>query len=437
MSHQTVAAFNFFKGHPSTELLPTKQILTATTSILKRFDNTDDSYDGFSDTHPLNYGPDLGNLEVRKLIADWNTKNFKLEKAIDPECINLTSGSSYGLMNILTQFSSPHNNLTKRAFLVSPTYFLFNAAFIDAGFGEKMTSITEFNDGQIDFKKLENELIKCELEDSEKFEITPERIKNIYDPDRPLKHIFKYILYIVPTFSNPKGGSLTASNREKLIEIARKFNILIICDDVYDLLDYRTNSNYYKRLVHYDRDTLPTPDSYGNVVSNATFSKILGPGLRVGYQETPTEKLAYLLSQGGAHRSGGTPSHLNTVIVGELLRTGVVDEFVAKLVQVYSKRVQVCIKAINDYLPVGTQISNFEGGYFCWVTLPEGYDSLEISKKCSAKGVILATGDNFEVTGDEQDWGKSGVRLSISHLKEEKIEEGIKIWGEICKAEKS
>ncbi|GMF06429.1 unnamed protein product [Ambrosiozyma monospora] len=90
-------------------------------------------------------------------------------------------------------------------------------------------------------------------------------------------------------------------------------------------------------------------------------------------------------------------------------------------------------KALVEYLPEGTTISALEGGYFTWVSLPPQYDSLAIAKECETRGVILATGDNFEVNGDAKGWGKSGVRLSLSHLDADKIEEGIKIWGEVCK----
>ncbi|GME86090.1 unnamed protein product [Ambrosiozyma monospora] len=322
MSHQKIAPYNFFKGHPSTNLLPTKEILEATQKVLSRFDGTLDNYDGFNDTHPLNYGPDLGNLEVRKLIASWNDKNFGLTTPTDPNCINLTSGASYGIMNILAQTTFPRDDITRQAFLISPTYFLINAAFVDAGFSGKLSGIDELDDGQIDFEEFETKLKSFESQSEVKKEITKEDIAPIYDPYRPMKKIFRYVLYIVPTFSNPKGGSLTTENRKKLIQLARKYNILIISDDVYDLLDFRDTNKRYERLVHLDRESLPEGEEYGNVISNATFSKLLGPGLRAGYQETATPKLAHLLSQGGAHRSGGTPSHLNTVIVGELLRSG-------------------------------------------------------------------------------------------------------------------
>lgn len=439
MSHQKIAAYNFFKGHPSTELLPTEEILEASQKILTTFNKTLAHYDGCNDTHPLNYGPDLGNLEVRKLIADWNDRLFKLAEKTNPDCINLTNGASFGLMNLLLQCTTPINNITKRIFMVSPTYFLINAAFIDNGYANKLSAIKEFDNGEIDIAELEKQLEAIEAETPSKRNITKEDIAAIYDPYRPLKKIYNYVLYLVPTFSNPKGGTLSVESRFRLIDLARKYNMLIVCDDVYDLLDFNAGKEghqYHKKMVYLDRETLPEGEEFGNVVSNATFSKLLGPGLRTGWQESPTSKLAELLASGGANKSGGTPGHLNTTIIGELLKSGQVDEIVANLNKVYSKRAESLKAAVKKYMPEGTTISPVDGGYFSWITLPDEYDNLKIAEECSKHGVILATGDNFEVTGDELGWGDHGVRVSISYLDESQIEEGIKIWGEVCKNSK-
>ncbi|VEU20508.1 DEKNAAC101294 [Brettanomyces naardenensis] len=395
-----------------------------------------DNYDGKTNTHPLDYGTDPGNLEVRKLIAGWNDRNFGLTSPSDPDCLNLTSGASVGLTNILQQFTSPQNDLTRRAFFVSPTYFLINSIFIDGGFGGKLSAVVEEEDGQIDIPKFEKQIQYYEsIEPKPKDTITEEDIKAIFDPSRPVKKIFRYVLYVVPTFSNPKGGSLNMKTRLALIELARKYHILIVCDDVYDLLDYREGSNlqHYKRLVYLDRETLPEGEVYGNVISNATFSKLVGPGLRAGYQESATPKLAFLLSQGGASRSGGSPSQLNTIIIGDIIRTGEIDTIISALVKEYSARAKVLKQSIRKYLPKGTKFSAFEGGYFGWVVLPDLYDLKKISNECLKRGVVLATGDNFEVTGDRKGWGSHGVRLSLSFLSPGEIEEGIKIWGDVCK----
>lgn len=438
MSHQKLAAFNFFKGHPSTELLPSEEILKASQKVLTTFNKTMAYYDGRDNTHPLNYGPDLGNKEVRQLIAEWNVRNFNLKSEVDADCINLTNGASFGLMNILLQCTSPYNDITKRIFLISPTYFLINAVFIDGGFSGKLSGIKEFSNGDIDIAALESQLKEIEAKTPSKNPITKEDILETYDPNRPLKKIYNYVLYVVPTFSNPKGGTLTDETKLKLIQLARKYNMLIICDDVYDLLDFNSDKKdhqYHKRMVYIDRETLPEGEEFGNVISNATFSKLLGPGLRCGWQETVTPRLANLLASGGGNLSGGTPGHLNTVIIGELLKSQEIDNIIRNLNAVYGKRAKVLKEAVKEFLPVGTKISAVDGGYFSWVTLPEGYDIRKITQECSDKyGVILAPGDNFEVTGDPKGWGQDSVRVSISHMDEDDIREGIRLWGEVCRS---
>jgi len=122
----------------------------------------------------------------------------------------------------------------------------------------------------------------------------------------------------VPTFSNPSGKTMSLSNREKLVKIARKYDALLVSDDVYDSLQWTTSSTtsssslnkaLLPRLVDIDRSMKPLPsaDSFGNAMSNGSFSKIAGPGVRTGWAEA-TPKFTYGLSQCGSSRSGGAPS---------------------------------------------------------------------------------------------------------------------------------
>lgn len=439
MSHQRIAAYNFFKGHPSTELLPAEAIQRASQKVLTTFNQSMAHYDGLENTHPLNYGPDLGNLEVRTYLSQWNDRLFQLKTATDPNCINLTNGASFGLMNALSQCTYPFDDVTKQIFLITPTYFLINSIFIDAGYAGKLSGIEEFENGKIDLDGLESKL--KEIESSKpSIPITDEMISKTSNPHKEMKKIYNYVLYVVPTFSNPKGGTLSIETKLKLIEIARKYNMLIVCDDVYELLDFNSDKpdfEYHKRMVYLDRETLPEGEKFGNVISNSTFSKILGPGLRIGWQETATPKLARLLANGGANMSGGTPGHFNTVIVGEMLKNGDVDKIISKLNKIYSERAIALKESVEKYMPRNTKISPVDGGYFSWVTLPDGYNNQAIAKECSKRGVILATGDNFEVTGDSFGWGEHGVRISISNLECDEIERGIEIWGTVCEEYKN
>ncbi|KAG7665615.1 YEY2 [[Candida] subhashii] len=426
---------NFFKGHPSRELLPTKAIASTFQKILLESDYLEYDTDP-SNQHPLQYGTDPGNLDIRKILSNWlDTKYGKTGGYIDPNCINLTAGASYGVANILASVTDSCR-ITKLAFIVTPTYYLINGSFLDLGFDESnMVAIKETPEQEydLDIEELERRL-ELESKDLESADDGRE-INIIEDPVRGDRKLYRFVMYLVPTFSNPGGITYSLKTRHKLIELARRYDMLIISDDVYDFLDYKEqNHPPIATFSQLDKDSLPSYKTYGNTISNATFSKILAPGLRVGWQHTPTSKLVSQLAITGANKSGGTPAQLSTFVVGEMIKSGKADEIIEDFKRVYKKRARVVIESIGKYLPKSTKVYGGDGGYFFWIILPEIEDhSLIVKELQRDHNVILAGGENFEVAGDSQDWGKCCVRLSISFLSEEEIEEGIKIWGSVIR----
>lgn len=441
MSQDRPAAINFFKGHPSFRLLPGKEVALAAEELLtpKRRDFDDDT----RNRHPLTYGSDEGALWVRRVICDFNnneTFRFAMtDKARSkPEFLNLNSGASYGVLSILLESTLAHTGYTRQAFVITPTYFLINDCFIDAGFSNKITAIDELGGGRIDLEGLENKL--RELEEEHKGEDDSTDLQLISNPLKPYhKKIYRYVLYCIPTYANPSGETYTLETRQKLIELARKYDMLILADDVYDMLNYDQPLDHLaqppKRLVHLDRETNDDPESFGNTISNATFSKLIAPGLRFGYHESVTQKLAYQLSQGGANTSGGTPSQMNSMIVGTMLKNKSAHKVLNDLRTVYRKRSSALYEAVKTYLPEGTHMEPLHGGYFAWVTLPQGYNAKEIGEELQKQySVVLANGSNFEVIGDTRNWGQRCVRLSISFLEAEEIVKGVELWGCVCRA---
>lgn len=446
MSMDAPSRINFFKGHPSNRLLPNNEIIEATKQLLTPEERPYDSQT--ENRHPLTYGSDEGAFWVREQICQFNnTEVFHIDGSNSsmlskPEYINLTSGSSYGILNILLQTTLPHTGYTRQAFIITPTYFLINDCFIDAGFGDhKLTAIDECPEtNSIDFNLLQERLDYFEslsLSNDSNHNNSSNKTDCIINPEKTLnqkKKIYRYVIYCVPTFANPSGMTFSNECKLRLIELARKYDMLIISDDVYDILNYDPNIPIPKRFVHLDRASNTDPTSYGNTISNSTFSKIIAPGLRFGYQEAINGNLVRQLSKGGANISGGTPSQLNSMIVGTLLQNGEAKRIINHLISVYSQRGRTLSSAIKKYLPKGTIYESIKGGYFVWVTLPKGYNSMEIENLLKAKyQVIMANGSNFEVVADKRNWGIRSVRLSISFLEEHEIEEGVKFWGEICK----
>lgn len=419
---------NFFRGHPTDSLLATKEILHGVQSLLGKPSRPEDTDD--ESRNPLTYGPDPGALSVRKLIAEWSGKAHGDTSTINPDAINLTNGASYGAQTALQQATAAQVGFTKRAFIITPTYFLINAIFHDAGFYNKLTAIPESPVDGVDLHYLESQFEKYDKNEPDVDQAVVDQMLGVSDPKRK---VYKFVIYLVPTFSNPIGSSMSLEKRKKLLELARKYDALILCDDVYDLLDYRNGTvEKLPRLVTLDRETVT--NTHGNTLSNCTFSKLLGPGVRVGWMETATPALATQCSQGGSIKSGGTPSHMNTMVVGELLKDGTVDKVISNLNKVYKERAAVMKQNLQNHLPQGTNIQGGTGGYFFWITLPEGYNAEKITKECADKGVILASEGNFQVAGDEMLDGRS-FRVSLSYETADRAAEGIKIWGQVCAAQ--
>lgn len=402
----------FLRGHATDSLLPSEEIVKATAAVLG---GDHPEYKDENVRHPLTYGTDEGAASVRNTFAEWT--NRTLGGSATGDCLNLTNGASYGAASALQQLTS--REYTRRAFILSPTYFLINHIFIDAGFEGKMTAIVQ-NDEGVDIAALEAHLEKDH--------------KHIEGSSKD-RYLYRYVLYMVPTFSNPGGETIGVEQRKKLLEIARKYDVLLLCDDVYEWLDY-SNVPRPPTLVTLDRETLPA-DSLGNVVANFSVSKILGGGMRVGWQELATPELARHLSKTGAIVSGGTPAQLNTFIVAELMRTGSIDKIIKRLNEVYLERSETYRAAMQKAFPPGTEIAGGLGGYFFWVTLPKGYDSILITNEAKEQGIILAPGFSFEVFGDRKGWGERCFRVSLSYLPSEEAVPAINTWGKIIAENKT
>lgn len=156
---------------------------------------------------------------------------------------------------------------TRHVYFQDPTYFLAFDIFLNVGYTrDQFTGIPEENDTGINVDILEDYLIK--------------RSSTANNNEQDDDNIFYSILYCVPTHANPTGSILSVEKRKKLVQLARQYNMLIICDDVYDILTFE--GEIPKRVIAYDLDE---EDKKRVVISNGSFSKILAPGARAGWIE--------------------------------------------------------------------------------------------------------------------------------------------------------
>jgi DNA-binding transcriptional MocR family regulator len=262
---------------------------------------------------------------------------------------------------------------------------------------------------------------------------------------RPWSKIYRNIIYCVPTFSNPSGKTMSPFCRQNLVQLARKYDALIITDDVYDFLQWPTSSAssttslskaIIPRLVDVDRtlEPVPGPDSFGNAMSNGSFSKIVGPGVRTGWAEA-TPKLIYGLSQCGSSRSGGAPSQLVATMMAELLRSGELERHIKEVLNpAYEKRYGIMTRAIRQHL-VPLEIKQGEvtadgkdifGGYFLWLELPRDVSAKVVADVAKVEeNLIVAPGYIFEVENDPSIKFQNSIRLCFSWEEEADLEDGI------------
>ncbi|KAL2824328.1 pyridoxal phosphate-dependent transferase [Aspergillus pseudoustus] len=445
MSPTSTPIINLSSGFPSPLLFPLQQFNQATNTVLA---TPSIWHEG------MIYGPDEGHFPLRKNIARWLSRFYYPDQttadesnkvAIGPERICITGGASQNLACVLQVFTDPV--FTRNVFVVEPAYFLSFRAFEDAGFAGRLMGVPEDEEG-IDLWFLEQKLKEDEL--SSRPDTQP------FKPPRPYRKLYRHIIYCVPTFSNPSGRIMSLSRREALIRLARKYDALIIADDVYDFVHFPTGTpsvdspspqskRIVPRLVDIDRTLDGGPiDAFGNCMSNGSFSKIVGPGCRVGWGEG-TSAFAYGMSQVGSTHSGGAPSHMTSTFINEMLEPSATEDSCAmtahilhKLIPAYARRYTLLESAMEQYLaPFGVSPAvengyHVGGGFFLWLRLPPSLISTEVVAAARKDGVVIGDGSVSALPEGNARCGtyEDMIRLCFAWVAEEELVEGVRILGQ-------
>jgi len=222
-------------------------------------------------------------------------------------------------------------------------------------------------------------------------------------------------IYVIPTFQNPTGITTSLSRRKRLLALAKEHNVAILEDDAY--FDLRFSGERIPMLV--------TMDDTGLVIYTGTFSKIMAAGMRLGWCVGPApliERMAKLKADGGT-------SPFASNVAAEYAASGELAEHVVELVDIYRTRRDTMIDALTSEMPDGVEWSVPNGGFFLWLTLPEGVDAVSMLPEARAHGVdfLPGTGCYFDGTG------RQNIRLSYSFADEEAIRRGIKILGGVMR----
>ncbi len=345
-------------GHPEDAMLPLEKLKVAAMHRLSQKDKS-----------CLQYGPEEGSPSFRERLSDFLTTQYGAK--VSPNNLLITAGASHGLDLILSQFSQPGDTI----FVEDPTYYFALSILRD----RKLRIVPVLTD--------DNGINTDWLE---------EKLKT----DRPR------LLYTIPTFHNPTGTTLSIVRRKHLMQLAEEYNFLVIADEVYQLLG--------------KNNEIPLPLSTFNpnrVMSLGSFSKILGPGLRLGWIQCLPEYITALVKN-GVLQSGGGINLFTAAIVESAIELGIQDEYLSIARNIYNKRRLFMLSVLKDELPIGVNFTEPKGGFFVWLKLPQTINTIDLHKKALKMNIDFKPGEFFSCEGNFRNY----LRLCFTFYDEPRLQ---------------
>ncbi|HDD61371.1 MAG: PLP-dependent aminotransferase family protein [Chloroflexota bacterium] len=350
-------------GNPGLEMLPMEMIAHAA-----------ERYFEVGDRHTLQYGAEQGNGLFLSALAEFLSSKYGFSVAADK--LLATTGASSALDLLCTLFTQPGDAII----VEEPTYFLALGIFADHRLNVYAVPLDQEG---LDVDSLEALLV----------EIQPK------------------FVYTIPTFHNPASTTLSEMRREKLVSLAQEYDFLLIADEVYHFLAYAEEPP--PPLAEYS-------DQAEQVVSINSFSKILAPGLRLGWIQAHPKMISRLVKC-GLLDSGGGLNPFTSAIVQYLIESGDLTKNIRQLQDVFQQRQEAMSTALDRYLP-GIHYNKPQGGYYFWVHMPER-DTVQLRNIIHKNNIDIRPGSLFSSQNGLNDY----LRLSISNHNPEQIETGIKI----------
>jgi len=333
----------------------------------------------------LQYGSGQGHPKLREQICDI----MALEGIrAHPDDVIVTTGSQQALDLISRIFIDPHDVVLVEA----PSYV-----------GALGT-----------FQQYEADVVHVEMDADG---MIPARLREAISATKALGKKIKF-LYLIPNYQNPGGVTLPTVRRTEILDICREEKIFVVEDNPYGLLGFDGPSP----------DAMRAQDSE-NVIYLGSFSKTIAPGFRVGWALVPQalkEKLVI-----AAESSILCPSNFAQLAISGYLADQPWREQIAEFCKLYKVRRDAMLESLKKYFPEGVTWTHPEGGFYFWVTLPEGIDTKALMPKAIAAKVAFVPGTAFYADG----FGSRSMRLSYCYPTPERIREGVKALGAVVTAE--
>lgn len=225
-------------------------------------------------------------------------------------------------------------------------------------------------------------------------------------------------LYTIPTFQNPMGVTMSVEKRKAVYELAKRYGFLILEDNPYGELTFSGEK----------KPTLKSMDTEGIVIYCGSFSKILAPGIRVGYIVAPAPIVKRMAE---AKQANDTHSPMITqLMVYEYLQRHDIGENIQRMRDLYSKKCRLMLDEADAFFPASVTHTTPGGGLFVWCDMGGDYDTIEVYKECIGHKVAFVPGAPFMADPSKR---CSAFRLNYSTMPDEKIAEGMRILGNALK----
>jgi 2-aminoadipate transaminase len=363
----------FRSGHPDLALLPAAGLLQATQVVLER-----------EATQALSYGAEQGPDCLIEQLCDW-LERMDSERPL-PEQVMITAGASQAMDMLCMLLTKPGDI----ALVQSPTYHL---------------ALRVMRDHHLELLPVAGD------DDGIKVDVLEETLMSLQHQGRQPR-----LLYLVPTFNNPSGTTLKLERRRALADLAQNHNFMIVEDDVYYQLWY---------------DTPPPPSicslaTSGSAIRLGSFSKILAPGLRLGWM-LASPNLVQRFVKCGVLDSGGGLNHFTAHIAAAFMERGLLDQQVDTLRRAYRERRNSLLNALGEYLPEDCGWVTPHGGFFVWLRLPPAIDSAAILPAAEAAGVSYIPGARFFANSG----GENYCRLNFTMPSRNELSEGAERLGKV------